>query len=170
MPASPDQLIKSCLPPVVDANTRLLVLGSLPGDRSLAASRYYAHPRNQFWQLIGAATGRDLAALDYPDRLAALLDCGVGLWDVIATAERAGSADAAIRDAQVNDLPALARSLPNLAAIAFNGGTAARAGERTMADVLPAVERVALPSSSPLHAIGLDRKLPAWRALARFLT
>ncbi|MBB5715764.1 DNA-deoxyinosine glycosylase [Sphingomonas aerophila] len=169
MPVPPDQFIKSCLPPVVDAKTRLLVLGSLPGDRSLAASRYYAHPRNQFWQLIGAATGRDLAALDYPDRLVALLDRGVGLWDVIASAERAGSADAAIRDAHVNDLPALARSLPLLAAIAFNGGTAARTGERAMAGVLPAVERVALPSSSPLHAIGLDRKLPAWRTLDRFL-
>jgi hypoxanthine-DNA glycosylase len=75
----------------------LLVLGSLPGEESLAQGRYYAHPRNHFWTLIGAVIGRDLVALGYEARLAALLEAGVGLWDVVASATRRGSLDGAIR-------------------------------------------------------------------------
>ena len=79
-------MLKRSFPPVVDARTRLLICGSLPGDRSLAAQRYYAHPQNQFWRLLSPVVGHDLAALDYEDRLAALLDAHIGLWDVVATA------------------------------------------------------------------------------------
>ena len=160
---------KHCLPPVVDARTRLLVLGSLPGERSLAASRYYAHPQNQFWPLIGAAIGRDLLPLAYPDRLLALLDAGVGLWDVVAAAERSGSSDAAIRAPDANDLPGLLETLPVLRAVAFNGGTAARLGQRALAGIASDLPRVALPSSSPLHTVGLAAKRPAWLALGAFL-
>ena len=77
--------------PVVDANTRLLILGSLPGDASLRAAQYYGHPQNAFWRLIGGVIGRDLAALPYDHRLAALKAARIGLWDVIASAERPGS-------------------------------------------------------------------------------
>jgi hypoxanthine-DNA glycosylase len=76
---------KRSFPPVVDADTRLLVLGSLPGDRSLAAARYYAHPQNQFWQLMSAVIDVDLPSLDYDARLAALRTARVGLWDVVAS-------------------------------------------------------------------------------------
>ena len=124
--------VKRSFPPVVDARTRLLICGSLPGDRSLAARRYYAHPQNQFWRLLSPVAGVDLPARDYDARLAALLAARIGLWDVVASATRAGSSDAAIRDHAVNDLPALAATLPNLRAIAFNGGTAAKIGMRQM--------------------------------------
>ncbi|MFX4827911.1 hypothetical protein ABTB65_19485, partial [Acinetobacter baumannii] len=77
------------------------------GDRSLAEGRYYAHPRNQFWRLIGAALGEDLAALDYDARLARLAVRRVGLWDIYAEAVRRGSLDAAIRDGRPNDLAGL---------------------------------------------------------------
>src|SRR3546814_883544 len=80
-------------PPVADARTRVLILGSLPGRASLAAGEYYANPGNGFWRLLGAAVGTELAALPYAARLEALLAHGVGLWDVIAHAERAGSLD-----------------------------------------------------------------------------
>ena len=69
---------KSSFPPVAAADARLLVLGSLPGDRSLAEARYYAHPQNQFWRLLSPVIDRDLMALDYEDRLAALLARGIG--------------------------------------------------------------------------------------------
>ncbi|WP_239688587.1 DNA-deoxyinosine glycosylase [Aquitalea magnusonii] len=113
---------KSCFPPVVNAQTRLLILGSLPGDASLRAAQYYAHPRNQFWRLLGELLDDDLPGLDYPSRLAALQQHGIGLWDVVAQARRPGSLDAAIRDLSPNDLPALCAScrpcvpLPSMAA------------------------------------------------------
>ncbi|KQS01971.1 DNA-deoxyinosine glycosylase [Sphingomonas sp. Leaf357] len=155
--------VKRSFPPVVDIDTRLLVLGSLPGDRSLAEARYYAHPQNQFWRLISAAIDRDIAGLRYEDRLAALRTARVGLWDVVASAVRPGSTDAAIRDLVGNDLPGLIARLPNLRAIAFNGATAHRHGSRQLVAI--GLPLIALPSSSPLHTIGLDAKLTAWRAL-----
>ena len=161
--------LKRSFPPVADARTRLLVLGSLPGERSLAQARYYAHPQNHFWPLIGAVIEADLVRLDYPARLAALLQARVGLWDVVASARRAGSSDAAIRDHDANDLSALVAALPALRAVAFNGGKAHTIGARALAGVAPSIERVALPSSSPLHTVGLAAKLPHWLALRRFL-
>jgi hypoxanthine-DNA glycosylase len=130
--------LKHSFPPIMGPDARILVLGSLPGDRSLAAQRYYAHPQNQFWHLMSPVVGRDLVALDYADRLAALRATGVALWDVIGSARRAGSSDAAIVDPQGNDIAAL-------------------------------VAIIALPSSSPLHTVGLAAKQPAWSQLAAFL-
>ncbi|MEQ8345626.1 MAG: DNA-deoxyinosine glycosylase [Sneathiellaceae bacterium] len=170
---------KASFPPVADRRTRLLVLGSLPGDASLAAGRYYAHPQNQFWRLMGAVLQVDLAGLGYADRLAALLERRVGLWDSVASATRRGSSDAAIRDIQGNDLPGLVAGLPALRAIAFNGGTAHRLGMRQLGSAAPVTAPVAasgdrlavlrLPSSSPLHTVGLAAKLPAWLALRAWL-
>lgn len=160
-------MVKRSFPPVVGPDTRLLICGSLPGDASLAAARYYAHPQNQFWRLLSPVVGTDLAALDYDRRLTALLAAGIGLWDVVAAADRAGSTDAAIRDHRPNDLPALIASLPRLRAVAFNGGTAHRLGVRVLAD--SGLPMIALPSSSPLHTVGLAAKQPAWRALADWL-
>jgi len=159
---------KQAFEPVVDANTRLLILGSLPGDASLRAAQYYAHPRNAFWRLIGGVIGRELAALPYDGRLAALKAAGVGLWDVIASAERPGSLDAAIRRPEAADLRRLAASLPELRAVAFNGGAAARLGRAVLAGVRD-VELIDLPSSSPAHARPFERKAEAWAVLARAL-
>ncbi len=161
--------LKASFPPVVDPAVRVLICGSLPGERSLAARQYYAHPQNQFWRLISAVIGRDLTALAYPDRLAALLAARIGLWDVVATARRQGSTDAALSEIAPNDIAALAATLPDLRAIAFNGGTALKHGLRQLG---PAARRhaiVALPSSSPLHTVGFDAKLPVWLALHEHL-
>lgn len=154
--------------PVVDARTRLLILGSLPGDASLKAAQYYAHPRNAFWPLIGGLLGEDLPALDYEARLARLKARGVGLWDVIASAERSGSLDAAIRSPEAADLVRLVDSLPHLRAVAFNGGLAARLGRRILGG-LEGISLVDLPSSSPAHAISLSAKAQSWAILGDFL-
>lgn len=157
--------LKSSFPPVVDPAVRVLILGSLPGERSLAARQYYAHPQNQFWRLMSAVIRRDLTALTYPERLAMLLSAHVGLWDVVATARRQGSADAALAQISPNDIAALAATLPDLHAIAFNGGTALKHGLRQLGPAANAHAIIALPSSSPLHTVGFDAKLPAWLAL-----
>jgi len=164
-----DANMHHCFPPVIREDTRLLVLGSLPGRASLAAGRYYAHPRNLFWRLIGEAIGREIEGLDYEARLAALLDARVGLWDTVASAVRRGSLDADIRLHEASDLTALAATLPELRAIAFNGAAAARIGRREL-ESGPDLALVDLPSSSPAYAsLPYARKAETWRELSAFL-
>ncbi len=159
--------LKRSFPPVVDQNVHVLVLGSLPGERSLAQQRYYAHPQNQFWKLTGAVIDRDLASLDYEERLQALLQTGIGLWDVVASAARAGSLDTNIRGHSANALSELARSLPELRAIGFNGGTSARIGTKELGEAAPWA-LVPLPSSSPAYTLPFERKREAWLKLRDF--
>lgn len=168
-PGAVTDTLKRSFPPVVDAGTRVLVLGSLPGERSLAEQRYYAHPQNQFWRLMSPVAGQDLAPLAYTERLAALQAAGIGLWDVVAQARRTGSSDAAIRDLAANDLAALVATLPQLRAIGFNGGTALRHGRAQLGEAAAHYAIVALPSSSPLHTVGVAAKQKAWLALADYL-
>src|SRR5882757_8356237 len=110
--------VKFGLPPITRPNARLFVLGSLPGDASLAARRYYAHPTNQFWRLLGGAIGEELQPLPYEQRLKRLANRNVGLWDVIASADRRGSLDQEIRLAEHNRIAHLLRDFPELRAIA----------------------------------------------------
>ncbi len=150
-------------PPAMQADARLLILGSFPGEASLAASQYYAHPRNQFWRLLSAVLGEDLVSPDYAGRLARLAHYRIGLWDVIVACEREGSLDASIRRPQHADFSVLQRGFPALRSVAFNGKTAGRfapqfdaAGFRTLV----------LPSSSPANAqLSFEEKLVKWRAL-----
>ena len=159
---------KSSFPPVVAPDTRVLILGSLPGERSLAERRYYAHPQNRFWHLVGPVIGVDLVSLPYEERLAALLQGKIGLWDTVASAQREGSLDAAIREAQHNELARLAASQPELRAVAFNGAKSAAIGVRLLAGCGLAL--VSLPSSSPANAsIPLAEKEKRWGALRDFL-
>lgn len=161
--------LKASFGAVTDARTQVLILGSLPGERSLAAREYYAHPQNRFWELAGAVIDRDLRALAYADRLAALGAAGIGLWDTVAMARRTGSLDSAIRDAAANDLGGLVATLPDLRAVAFNGATAARIG-RAQLPATPPFALVDLPSSSPAHArVSFDAKRDRWRVLANLL-
>ncbi|MDE2093789.1 MAG: DNA-deoxyinosine glycosylase [Burkholderiales bacterium] len=151
------------LAPVIDARTRLVVLGSFPGVASLRAQQYYGHPRNHFWPILAALWRLDLAAAPYAYRLDAARDHGLGLWDVYARCEREGSLDSAIENARLNDLAGLAQRAPALQAIAHNGGESARAMRHTRALGLP-VHR--LPSTSPANASwSFERKLAAWRAV-----
>jgi TDG/mug DNA glycosylase family protein len=159
---------KSSFPPVVAPDTRVLVLGSLPGERSLAAGRYYAHPQNRFWHLVGEVIGVELEPINYEARLTALLAAKVGLWDTVASARRAGSLDAAIREAEHNPLADLVGSLPELRAVGFNGQASARIGMPQLAGMGLAL--VPLPSSSPANAaIPLAEKEKLWSRLADFL-
>ena len=151
------------LAPVIDADTRLVVLGSFPGVASLREQQYYGHPRNHFWPILAALWRVDLAAAPYAHRLDAARAHGLGLWDVYACCEREGSLDSAIENARFNDLASLAQRAPRLQAIAHNGGESARAMRHTRALGLP-VHR--LPSTSPANASwSFERKLAAWRAV-----
>ena len=147
--------------PVVAADTRLLVLGSFPGIKSLQLQQYYAHPQNQFWRILGILWNLPLPELDYAERCRQALAHGLGIWDVYASCERAGSLDSAIRHATVNDFVGLAQRSPQLQAIAHNGGESWRHQRHTRTLGLPVYR---LPSTSPANASwSFERKLQAWR-------
>jgi hypoxanthine-DNA glycosylase len=160
--------VKLGLPPIARSDVCLFILGSLPGDASLAAGRYYAHPTNQFWRLLGAAIGEDLHALACEQRLERLAARGIGLWDVIASAARRGSLDQAIRQAAHNQIEHLLRDFPELRAIAFNGATAAVAGRSLIGEPPVQVALIDLPSSSAANTRPLAEKAEAWSRLAQF--
>lgn len=161
--------IQHCFAPLVRPDTRLLILGSLPGAMSLAEGRYYANPRNQFWRLVGAVVDRPLESLDYGARLDTLLALGIGLWDTVASARRRGSLDADIRLHAASDLAGLAARLPQLRAIAFNGGTSARIGRRRIGAHGDRLTLIDLPSSSPALTMPFDAKRALWAALRPFV-
>lgn len=159
------------LGPVVDEKSRVLVLGTLPGDESLRLQRYYSNPTNAFWRLLasvfGASTGET-----YEERLAFLSEHRIALWDVLRSAERRGSSDAAIMDAEPNDFAQLFSVYPDLRCVAFNGGKAGTLWRRYVAprpDVptTSLVTRV-LPSSSGSpgrHVLPFEEKADRWRQL-----
>ena len=161
--------VKSGLAVIALPDARLFVLGSLPGDASLAAQRYYAHPTNQFWRLLGLAIGEDLQAVDYELRLERLAGRRIGLWDVIASASRRGSLDQAIRDAQHNQIDHLLRDFPDLRCIAFNGATASSVGRGLIGEPRQGVSLVDLPSSSAANTRPFAEKAATWGILRQFV-
>ena len=146
--------------PIIDDRVERLILGSFPSAASLEAGQYYAHPRNQFWVILGRLLDEPLAELPYDERTRRVLAHGVGIWDVYGACEREGSADTAIRRARPNAFTLLHRLAPRLDDIAFNGSAAGRF--RPLFDQAGFAVRV-LPSTSPAHAgRSLEQKLALW--------
>ena len=160
--------VKFGLPPVARSDASLFLLGSLPGDASLAARQYYAHPTNQFWRLLGAAIGEDLQSLGYEARLDRLAARHIGLWDVIASAARPGSLDQAIREAEHNRIGHLLHDFPQLRAIAFNGAAAAATGRKLIGLPPPELALIDLPSSSAANTRPFEEKAALWAQLGRY--
>jgi hypoxanthine-DNA glycosylase len=153
------------LPPLLNSDTRVLILGSFPSVKSLQLQQYYAHPQNNLWRLlfsiISASARYSMCAECYEKRSDCLLQHGIGLWDVYASCERIGSLDSAIRNSQLNDLASLKTRCPQLQAIAHNGGESYLHSKHTLALGLPVYK---LPSSSPANASqSFERKLAAWQ-------
>ena len=162
---------KAAFPPSVDQGTRLLILGSLPGDTSIKQGEYYAHRGNAFWTLMGDVLEDDLRAMPYALRLKRLRARSVGLWDVIESADREGSLDSAIRGAELRDLSAFVARLPKLEAVAFNGKTAALHGRRQIGTAAAALTLIDLPSSSGAYAmLSREKKAEQWRRLRQWVS
>ena len=157
------------LPPVWREDARILLLGSFPGNASLAARAYYAHPRNQFWPIMGRLTGEPAAELPYEARLALLRRHHIALWDTVGRCQRQGSLDSAIREALGNEFQPLLARLPHLQLIGFNGQHAGR--QQAFFQSL-GYQTVVLPSTSPAYAsLNLDQKSERWlSALRPFLS
>ena len=159
-------------PPIVSRHSRVLILGSMPGQASLRAGQYYAHPRNAFWRIMGSLFGAG-PSLPYEERTARLQSAGIALWDVLQACVRPGSLDASITDEVANDFPALFARYPNLTHVFFNGSKAETTFCRLVVPCLPGDGRAyaRLPSTSPAHAaMRLEAKLQAWSVVKSVLS
>jgi double-stranded uracil-DNA glycosylase len=151
---------------IADRRSIVLILGSLPGDESIRAQEYYAHPRNQFWALIGCASAPSV----YEDKKRYLLEKRIALWDTLQRAERTGSLDTKIKNGAPNDFDIFFKTHPDIRHIFFNGQASQKLflkHERIWADRIPST---LLPSSSPANAqLSFEQKKEAWQAVFKVL-
>ena len=160
-----------CFDPIAGPDPRVLVLGTIPGQRSLAEDQYYAHSRNAFWSIMQALFA-DGAQLDYPSRIEMLVNAHVAVWDVLRSAERNGSLDSAIvTDSEVpNDIAGFLTAHPAVETVFFNGAKAEDLFQRHVAGTVAHDHRLCfhrLPSTSPANTnMTAAMKLEAWRAVA----
>lgn len=163
----------ACFPPIADAGARILILGSIPGAASLKAQQYYAHPRNQFWPILGNLLGFD-PLTGYSTKSQALRDAGIALWDVVKSCHRPGSLDSNIAKHTVipNDFAGFLQTHSGITSVFFNGATAEQTFHRLVLSDLDAtrLRLQRLPSTSPAHAgMNLQRKLEVWREILQAL-
>jgi len=148
------------LPPIIDRDTRLVILGSFPSETSLKKQQYYAFSQNQFWPIILRLLGRGGSQLNYTEKTKLLLRNGIGLWDVIHSCERSGSADHGFRQVVLNNLEKFFSQWSNIQRVYLNGKAAQKYFDRIQ---VTSVTSEYLPSTSPAYAVGLDRKVLIWK-------
>jgi double-stranded uracil-DNA glycosylase len=168
---SPTRRTDRCFPPIARRDATTLVLGSLPGQRSLQMQQYYAHPHNAFWKLIAAIFGAD-GKLSYAQRVRLLGKNRIALWDVLEAAERPGSLDSSIvhASALANDFAKFFRAHPRIRRVFFNGRKAEELYRRFvlpgLGDEFAYIRYEGLPSTSPAHAgMTFAKKLGRWRRI-----
>lgn len=138
----------------INKESRILILGSMPGVKSLMAQEYYAHPQNRFWKIMSILCEDNLVGIPYPEKLSLLLKNKIALWDVIANCSREGSLDSAIENEKPNDIRALLKKYPNIRLIGLNGMKAYSAFNKYFKDIAVSdkYEIYKLPSTSPANA------------------
>ncbi|NQY27188.1 MAG: DNA-deoxyinosine glycosylase [Piscirickettsiaceae bacterium] len=156
-------------PPIAGKDAQILILGSMPGIKSLQEQQYYAHPRNAFWPIMASLYDFDLS-LDYAARCQQLVDNKVAIWDVLKSCCRQGSLDQAIETDSIvaNDFLAFLTQYPKIKSICFNGTKAEQVFHRYVLPTLTTAQqqiiRHKLPSTSPAHATqSFDDKLSQWQ-------
>lgn len=156
--------LKTSFEPISNLDTTILILGTLPGDKSIELAEYYGHSRNRFWKIISTITANDLP-LTYPDKKALLLKTKIGIWDVAHKANRKGSLDSAIESEEPNDLDSFIDRHKNLKVIGFNGMKSQNLFDKYF-DRRNDIKYIYLPSSSPANAgIDFDDLCMQWRQL-----
>lgn len=140
---------KTSFSPIANKDTEILILGTMPGEKSLLLKEYYAHPRNKFWKILSSVTKEPLSST-YKEKQAFLLKNKLGIWDVARSVNRKGSLDSAIQNEVPNDIPGFIKTHPNLKVVAFNGGKAESLFDKYF-DRLDNLTYVSLPSSSPAN-------------------
>lgn len=152
------------IPPIVDANSRILILGSFPSVLSRETMFFYGHPQNRFWKVLSLVYDRPLP-VTIPEKKALLLSHGIALWDVIASCEITGSSDTSIKNVIPNDLTQIFKIAP-IRQIYVNGKTAEKYYNHTLRSSTGR-EAICLPSTSPANASwSLERLVQAWKIIA----
>lgn len=158
----------SSFPPLIFNDSKILILGSVPGVKSLEMQEYYAHPQNKFWKILFEIFNENFTT-DYSEKLAFLKRNKIAVWDVIDSCEREGSLDTKIRNEEQNDVLQLLKDHPNITAVFCNGGKSFKNLNKIIAGKTEIPIHL-LPSTSPLHTISFEKKLEAWIEILNFVT
>lgn len=154
--------MKYSMPPVINDNCKILILGSLPGEKSLQLQEYYAHPQNQFWKIICSILNESMPN-SYDSKKQLLLSHNIALWDVVHSAQRENSSlDSQIKNAIPNDLESLLSEHKNIQRILLNGGKSNSLFRKHFKHL--DIEAVSVPSTSPAYAsMCIEEKINLWK-------
>jgi len=156
----------SSFPPIISKDSKILILGSVPGVKSLEMQEYYAHPQNKFWKILFETFQEDFA-LNYSEKLNFLQRNHIALWDVIDSCERKGSLDTEIKSENHHNILQLLEDFPNIKVIYCNG----QKSFKTLGKILPQdfeIPIFVLPSTSPAYTIPYEKKLEDWSILKNY--
>ncbi|MGI9653017.1 DNA-deoxyinosine glycosylase [Chryseobacterium sp. RLHN22] len=154
-------------PPIISNDSKILILGSFPGVKSLEKQQYYGHPQNKFWKIIFELFNEKFTE-DYEERLNVLKKHHIALWDVIDSCERKGSLDSEIKNEEANQIEELLEDYPNITAIFCNGGKSYKNLQKLLGKNFK-IPIYLLPSTSPLHTIPFERKLEEWKKILDYI-
>ena len=148
----------------IDNESKILILGSMPGVKSLEKQQYYAHPQNRFWKVMSVICNEPkLSELDYETKLKILLNSNIALWDTIKSCKREGSLDSDIQNEKPNDIRKLLKTYPNIETICLNGNKSYSAFKKYFPDLLDKYTCYKMPSTSPANArYSLDILMREW--------
>ncbi len=154
--------------PIIDESSEILILGSIPGQKSLEKQEYYAHPQNKFWRIIFELFN-EIFTTDYTKKIQILEKHHIALWDVIDTCERKGSLDSEIRNEEANKIEDLLHNYPNIKAIFCNGQKSYKNLQKILSKDFH-LPIIAMPSTSPAHAsLTYEEKLKSWKIILKYL-
>lgn len=163
---------QNSLPPIIDENTKVLIVGSMPSVQSLEKQQYYGNARNHFWPIIAVLVDEEMPD-DYAQRVALLKKNGIGLWDSIQSCERQGSLDTNIRNEVANDFTWLFREYPHIKAVLFNGAKAFNVFKKHIGlDILDGRDYHKMPSTSPIPGKNIktfEQKIEAWHVMKQYI-
>lgn len=153
-----------CFPPIIDNNAQILIIGTMPSVKSLAATEYYAHPRNAFWKIIATLFNNDSAFSDFAEKKNCILANHLALWDNLRFCERNGSLDSNIKNMIPNDFETLLKNHSHICRLIFNGQKSFQIFKKFHPELLEKYQYLILPSTSPANAaLSFDKKLSLWQ-------
>lgn len=148
--------------PVVNNQTEILILGTMPGAISLAKYEYYGHKQNAFWKIMYSVFSELPVAENFEEKVSLIKQHHLGLWDVLANCERKGSLDIHIKNHTENDIEGLLQRFPKIKKILFNGKESSKYFHRKFTEIGGIVYMV-MPSTSPANTMKFEDKLHHWR-------